>query len=361
MKPLFFTILVLICCASCVDKIDLDLSKERLLVVDGMITDQPGPYLIRLYYTSSDTTRSENVANANVTISDNQGNSEQLTYAGNGYYRTATDGIRGEVGRSYKLSFNLEDGQRYESAMEKIMPNVGIDSLYFDYLVKKVTNHNNVALDEPGFDVNIVSNVLGDNKQYRWRWTGVYYVKTNPELRTKKNPDGSVVPDPIPCSGYVYEGGFLVQVAPCECCECWLTEYSQNSLVSEGKFVSDRFQDVFATHIKVDKRRFIEKYYIEVEQLSLTQDALNFWKLIATQQQGTGTIFAPPPATIRGNIQALDNEDELVLGYFGASSIKTKSIFIYRSDIEGVAPLPEVIIRDCRTLPNASNVRPDFW
>ncbi|UII31743.1 DUF4249 domain-containing protein [Fulvivirga ulvae] len=353
--------LILLCCISCIDKIDLDTSTERLLVVDGMITDQNGPYLVRIYYSASDSTLAQGVDNATVTISDDQGNSEKLIYSGNGYYRTANNGIQGVIGRSYQLSFSLEDGQKYESDFERIEPNVGIDTITFDYLVKQVTNNNNVELDEQGFDVNITSNKLEENKQYRWRWTGTYYVKTNPELRTEKTPDGSLVPAPLPCSGYVNDGGFLVQVAPCECCECWLTEYSQKSLVSEGRFISGSFQDVFITHIKIDKLRFIEKYHIEIEQLSLTRDAYSFWKLIATQQQGTGSIFAPPPATIRGNIHALGREDELILGYFGASSIKKKSIFIYRTDIEGFPPIPEVIIKDCRTFPNATNVRPDFW
>ena len=68
---------------SCIDPIDFSKGDDsKRLVVDGLITNEPGPYVVYLASTSSYnafTTINESVEGAIVILSDDQGDSETLT------------------------------------------------------------------------------------------------------------------------------------------------------------------------------------------------------------------------------------------------------------------------------------------
>ena len=107
---------------ACVDRINLeDFGGEELrsaevygMVVDGFISDQPGPYTVSVN-TSFDPESSRNIKNPVseliIDLSDNAGNSERLTEISPGTYQTRADGIRGTTGRAYTLTILTPDGQ----------------------------------------------------------------------------------------------------------------------------------------------------------------------------------------------------------------------------------------------------------
>ncbi len=103
--PFVFLILGLV--SSCISPYQPDTqSIGRALVVEGLITDQPGPYAVNLTQTADYTYSGLNllVSGATVTLSDNAGNREVLREVSAGYYQTAATGIRGTAGRSYKIA-----------------------------------------------------------------------------------------------------------------------------------------------------------------------------------------------------------------------------------------------------------------
>jgi len=110
-----------------------------------------------------------------------------------------------------------------------------------------------------------------------------------------------------------------------------------------------------------DTRHFRGKYHVEVKQLSLSEEAFRYWSSIETQVSSTGSIFDPPPVAIPGNITNCTHPDDIAFGFFGASSISTKSIFIPES--EAPCPPDDVIDwpDDCRTLSNSTPFIPAFW
>ena len=122
---LFCTILFF---ASC-DKI-ITLPKqdhEVKLVIEASITDQPGPYFVKL-------SRSINlnelnvypvVENGIVIISDNTGIKDTLQYSKEGIYKTKL--IQGVYGRTYNLEVTV-DGQKY-TATTTMPSKVNLDSL----------------------------------------------------------------------------------------------------------------------------------------------------------------------------------------------------------------------------------------
>ena len=95
---------------SCTEKIDLKLNNaEPRIVIEGWISDKPGPYLVgvtnsRLY---TDNNQFEGVPNAVVVISDDAGNADTLSpTALTGIYQTGF--IQGTVGRNYRLDVTAE-------------------------------------------------------------------------------------------------------------------------------------------------------------------------------------------------------------------------------------------------------------
>ncbi len=100
---------------SCEKNIDLDLEDQSgKIVIEGNITDDTGPYLVKITksvaYTSAESYTV--IEDAKVIISDNTGQSETLTYAGDGFYVTNT--FTAEPGRTYTLKVTAE-GQQYSA------------------------------------------------------------------------------------------------------------------------------------------------------------------------------------------------------------------------------------------------------
>ncbi len=106
----FFSALLIFLAASCYqDVIDLDFSEfGSQIVIEGIITDQPGPYTVNISRTAShnNTDRFPLVSGAEVIISDDVGNSEMLRQVKAGLYRTQT--LQGVPGRTYYLYVQVE-------------------------------------------------------------------------------------------------------------------------------------------------------------------------------------------------------------------------------------------------------------
>jgi hypothetical protein len=363
---LLFMLLVVI--GACVDPLKVpDIPVAEGIVVDGAITDQPGPYSVKLFTTQSlegDLDRQHYIRGATVVIHDDRGTVTTLTEDEKGIY-TTEESFRGRVGYTYQLFISLSDGRQYASSPVLMEPAGTIADLYFQFQ-ENVINENVLSLPQDAFAVFVdAKGTAGASNFFRWRATGTFHYRTFPELRTRWVRDVEF-PDPLPCSGYVYEGGVLSQVAPCECCDCWATEYSTDAFVSNNDFSDDMtFNAVQIARIPLDRRLFYEKYHIEVEQLSLSQDVYAFWKLVQAQQQGSGDIFQPAIVKIKkikGTIQCTSDPDEKAYGIFTASAVVKTSIFITPNDIPKLYPLIDTLRDDCRGIyPGATTTRPPFW
>jgi hypothetical protein len=114
---------------SCEEVIQIDLnSSNPKIVIEGAVTDQPGPYTVKISETTDYYNPGEqpSISGATVTISDSEGNEERLTEISPGLYET--DSLQGIPGRTYWLSVEA-NGNSYSA--ESTMPvAIDIDSLY---------------------------------------------------------------------------------------------------------------------------------------------------------------------------------------------------------------------------------------
>lgn len=335
---------------SCIDPYNVDLeSGEQLLSVEGFITTDPGPHLIRL--TRTDTYGSvfegliRPVRQAVVNVRDSEGLVTFLTETEPGVYATPS-GFAAKIGLSYSLQIRLQDGSEYSSFPEKVNPTPPIESV--SYRSVSLATDNRLE-DRIGVQVIAHFNDPGDqNNFYYWRTNpGVYKVVANPELYTNPpthptNPRGA---------------------APKACCDiCYLIEQSrlQNFAIASDEDFNGLSTSTAITFIEDDGLRFKDTYRAEVLQMGVSQNAHRFLRLVDQQLKITGSVFDQPPANIRGNMISLNNPDEIVLGYFIAASVDTKTVYIKRQELEFTA-VPRIIPDDCRTVPNATVTPPAFW
>ncbi|MEQ9425632.1 MAG: DUF4249 domain-containing protein [Cyclobacteriaceae bacterium] len=131
------TIILMLGLSGCVQEFSPEITQgEKRLVVEGRITNGPGPYRVKLSETE-DLLLSEvdsltlTISGAVVEISDDWGNSEILSEIRPGIYETDpnTAGIIGEVGRTYQLTVITEENKVYKSVPETLVSVPEIESL----------------------------------------------------------------------------------------------------------------------------------------------------------------------------------------------------------------------------------------
>ncbi len=363
-----FSLMLMIATGACVDRIDIDtdLSSGFPVAVEGFITDQPGPYRVELtksFDMESKESMKAQISAKEVVIFDDLGFSEKLVEISQGIYQTNPNGIRGEVGRAYKLRIQLLDGRVYESIPDTLKSYGSMDSVYHEFVEEK----NLEGSTDYGFNIYFDANAGAQTAYYfLWKFKGTFQVDTNPELHTEICGE-SPCPRPRPCSSYVVgSDGRLEYVKPCECCTCWVDFFNDIPVVSDNQFVSGgKFTKINAAYVPVTQWTFMYKVHAEVRQFTLSHQAFNFWKALVAQKKATTSLFQPITGKVKGNFIQISGEQGPIEGLFYASSVTSKSVYITRSDVpfEGVIPpqdlpYPESCVK---LFPNSTTEKPLYW
>ena len=120
---------------ACTEALDVDLNEgeNNRLVVAGEITNEPGPYSVRLTRSTSYFYNRPAPAElgATVTISDGEQTFILLDDDNDGTYWTDS-AARGVPGRTYTLNIKLANGEEYEAVDHMPIPN-RFDTIYYEY------------------------------------------------------------------------------------------------------------------------------------------------------------------------------------------------------------------------------------
>lgn len=120
---------------ACTESLDIDLNEgeNNRLVVAGEITNEPGPYSVRLTRSTSYFYNQPAPAElgATVTISDGEQTFVLLDEDNDGTYWTDS-AARGIPGRTYTLNIKLANGEEYEAVDHMPIPN-RFDTIYYEY------------------------------------------------------------------------------------------------------------------------------------------------------------------------------------------------------------------------------------
>ena len=371
-------VLVLLMVA-CVDRVYIDINKpsSQSISVTGYISDQPGPYEVRIYgvfdIESKETLRTP-VTVRHLELSDDRGDVETLKEVDPGIYQTDPSGIRGVLGGIYRLKIELQDGRVYESVPDTLLPGGTVDSLYFGFREK----YSEAGVKKYSFDVFFdASYEQKVNTKFVWKFTATFKADTHPELYSTDQQcfwldeigKCNFVP---PCSGYRNVGTNIQpkieQQFPCTCCQCWYDIYNDSIMVSDHLFTNNGYlKGVKAQNVPLNPWTLFYKIRLDVTQRSLSNHAYEFWKAISDQRAAIGSLFQPVTGKIPSNFIQVSGEETPIDGLFFATSVSNKTKYLEQFDLPPnlvyQIPLEKPIFADdCRMLfPNSTNVKPYFW
>jgi len=324
----------------CVDPVELSLPKaENPVIVEGLITDQPGPDTIKIataYVVDGKFHARAGIVGATIVVSDDAGNHDQLTDIGNGYYVTNT--LVGAVGRSYSLLGQLPGGTTFTSGPEYMAAAGSIDSLFFEYTSAR---NGKTGEQEPGFNVYVNSTAApGSSLRFRWKFRGTYVYFTDPSLIQ--------IPGPLPCA------------AGCVCCTCYATEHEPAPIVTDTRVVGElNVNRTLISYVPINGLTFNDHYRVDVQQMEVSQSVYDFYFAVERQINNASNLFQPPFFELKGNVSS--GGPVKIQGVFSAAAISTKHIYIYRTDVPFLL-YSQPLAADCRAVvPHATIIAPPYW
>lgn len=297
-------ILFLLLTNSCVTKFIPKTSEDKeILVVEGLITDQPVTYKLKLSKSLplGEKNTARPVTGCIVTISDDLGNVFNLIESVEGTYLTDSLLFRGILGRFYTLHINTSSNSTfnnltYESYPMEMKPVPPIDSIYYEKLTFKFGN-DGVTPSQEGCQVYLNTHDPANQcKFFRWEYKETW------EFHLPYT-----VPNNI----------------------CWISNISDviniknTSSLQESKV--ERYPINLISNIT---DRLQVKYSIFVNQYSMNEDEYLYWEKLENISQQVGGLYDIIPSVVSSNVYCITDPNEKVVGYFSVSANSSKRIFI---------------------------------
>ncbi|MGE4288218.1 MAG: DUF4249 domain-containing protein [Salinivirgaceae bacterium] len=320
----FLGLVCLVIVVSCIEPffINDEVGFEPVLVVDALITDEHEEQQIVISETTSLIEYSMHaVHNCQVVVSDKDGNEFTFTENFNqGNYQGTIPFEFLVPGNAFKIVIQTSAGKLYESDFEAMTSCAEIDSVYYDFQVD--TNEVSKLAESVGLQFYVdLRTHESDSKFYRWQVDETYeYHSTWPiDLYW----DGEEFKSEGPNYSFF---------------TCYKNESVKRIYTATTKNVDLEYLKYPLNFVDNSTQKLYWRYSLFVKQLSITEEAYAYWKLLAANSQESGGLIDNQPASIKGNIKCVSHPDENVLGYFSVSSVSAKRIFtkdelrLYHSD-----------------------------
>ncbi len=303
-----FILIVIMGLTNCITPFIPEITEQKkLLVVQGLITDQQEVYTIKLSESLpfGESTRRIPVEGSSVSVSDDLGNYFYFNESQPGIYTSDSAAFRGETGRTYTLHVIRKSGSgntHYESYPVELKQVPEVDRLYYEKI--RIKDSSGYFPGAEGCQVYLdTHDPTNDCRYYRWDFTETWKIRLNFDI-----------PNHI----------------------CWITNSSNAIYIKNTSALDEDRITRYPVHfISNQTDRLSLRYSILVNQYSMTGDEYTYWQSVQNLTSQTGGLSDIIPASIQGNVYCSDNPEETVLGYFSVSAKKTKRIYI-QDKFEGV-------------------------
>ena len=282
------------------------------MVVDGGINDQPGPYTIRLSFSSPiDTAEFKPYSRCQVSVMDDEGTSEAFLEVEAGVYKSNANGMQGMPGKRYKLIIHTPSDQTYESTYEKLLVSEKLDSVYanIEYRQDESLTH-----DLQGYQFYLDTEVASkDTSLFLWRLEETYHYQSDFTIR------------------WYFDGTLEWFHGPDSLMNCWRTlPVNEFYTMSTANYSTPKIEDYALHYVNTQTRKLSVKYSLLVRQYTLNQNGYAFWDALSEQNSNASSLYATQPYYIKGNVQNVLDPNEPVLGYFLVAGLDEKRIFVDR-------------------------------
>ena len=326
---------------SCVEEYWPELNEvhDRTLVVDGRISNEPGPYIVKLSQSISfqDSVMQAEVG-ANVFIEDQNGNTEQLIETEPGVYKTNAS-FQAIIGTSYRLNVITAGQREIRSEFEEIKAVLGIESVDH-YEASEIIDATTAAAIE-GFQFTVTSELSDDPKTFLYYdLIETYEYRSDYPIQWYYNG----TPD------YTNTYFFNTQLATpfhATLYDCWSTDTVREFYtVSTENFSEPKINEHPLHFIEFADDRLKHGYSVEVKQYSVTESAHKFLQSLHDQNTDQDQFYTSLPYQVQGNLSNVNDSTDVILGYFMAAGIsESKRVFAKRP--KGKIPDPPFWIITC--------------
>jgi len=283
---------------------------ENLLVVEAFLSDGEEPFEVKLSRSIPiDTSAFIPERGASISLSEETGEVHNLVESLSPGIYQFPGVINAQIGKSYQLHIQTNDGNQYESSSVTMRDTPEIDSVTYRYEEKPTADLKGVQI--------YVNTHDDQNKTwyYRWEWDETW------DFYTPYRSD------------HVYENGQIL-LREENINHCWKSGSSTSIDVATSKnLTEDVISKYPLLYVSTNTDQLGITYSINVKQYALNEESYNYWTELQKVTESLGTLFDPQPATVLGNIYNVNDDAEVVLGFFDASTVTEQRIFIKRSDL----------------------------
>jgi hypothetical protein len=280
-------------------------------VVNGQINDQEGYQTVSVSMSSTlEKPKYNPLSGCTVSILDNQGNVFNLTEFDKGNYRAWIDKEYLKPGNSYKVDVVTSSGVEIVSEYDQMPECPELDSVY--YIRKDVpTTDPTKPLQGVQFYVDL-NGKSTDSHYYRWDIVETWEHHAKFPKTLYWNTRTIVLTDPPDYSKFY----------------CWTTKRLGNVFtLSTKNLVQNRFNMYQLHFVDNQTQRLTYCYSLLVNQIALSEPAYIYWDKLRVNSSELGGLYEVQPLRVKGNLKSTTNPELEILGFFNASSVKSKRFF----------------------------------
>lgn len=326
---------------------DLDVN-EQIPVVEGYLTTIDRPQRVKLYYARPYTeSTTEDISEAHVTISDDNGSEIELEEYYPGEYRTEKGEFKGVIGCTYVLTIELPNGEILKSRPQLMPDTLGIDTVLMRY-----TQIENIERDGDGDYYTELQLGIGVYMRPNRSAVSRSYFKVGADYLSHRQEITTVIDSSDIDFGIIYNYNTLK--------DCF-TYFQSTDLPMIGKVIpginydeSDlEYMSHFIPHIAGDPidPDFVQ-WIILADLYSTSTQLYEYNESILNQLNSPDRIYDPIPTQLVTNMYYVSDSTKTVLGFFEVSSLSRRYFSVYRFESHGAVSYQSRFLPDTLDLAN---------
>ena len=311
---------------------DIDMKDINKYVVTGQVVDNKELQTILVSMASSVTNPEYiPVSGCYVSIFDDLGNQFPMYESEQGTYIVKIDYGYLLPGRSYKVEILTPDGTSIQSDFDKMSECPIVDSLYYSIkdFPTELAGGASMDLEISDSPKDLPTKISGalnqelrfyvdlhaENTESRFfRWEAVETWEHHALYPKEWFYDGDV--------HHIFPPDYSSTV-------CWTTETVKNIYtIATSNLVENQYEMFPLNFVSNNSQKLVFGYSLLINQYALSEAAYTYWDQLRINSNEQGGLYEKQPLAISGNLHNITDPDQKVLGFFGASSVKSKRIFI---------------------------------
>jgi len=314
LKYWLFTLLTLVL-NSCIEPYEADTEEDHdLICYEASLIKGADEQVLKITSTSRlGKPEWKPVAGCQAMIEDEQNHIFNYVEDAPGIYRLHIPDEELKFDRLYKLHVITAGGDIYESNWERIEKGTRVDTIYYQ-IVDKFDNIKQEVMQGIQFYIDVkASDTL--SRFYRWKLTETY------EFTSIAPITYYLTGDPLdPIASLDDERKYY---------RCWMTRDINEFFLSNTNHLSlNEKMQIPLYYVASNTERLKIKYSLLVRQFPLSSEAYTYWEKARFETKESGGLYTRQPGQPICNIRNVDNEEELVLGYFWASEVTEQRIIV---------------------------------